>query len=173
MTSTSGLPPIVDTHAHLDDAAFDDDRDKVLAASRAAGVIRFINIGYRPASWDASRQLHERHPDVGIALGLHPGHADEYSQEVARALVQAIESMRPLAIGETGFDFSRSGPSFSEQRRSFQRQLEIAQQTRLPVIIHQREAADALIEELDRRPDLASIVLHSFDGNDRFTYWAI
>lgn len=173
MSELAGVRPIIDTHVHLDDPAFDMDRDDVLAASRVAGVVHFINIGYCPASWDASRRLREQHPDVGIALGLHPGHADEYEPTLDRALVAAIESMRPLAIGETGFDFSRPRPSITAQEQAFRRQLAIASEYGLPVIIHQRQAGDALRTELDRWPDLHAVVLHSFDGDGRLVDWAI
>ena len=78
MTEASTLPPIIDTHTHLDDPAFDLDRDIVIEASRAAGVRHFINIGYAPDRWESSRALRERHPDIDFALGLHPQLADRY-----------------------------------------------------------------------------------------------
>lgn len=172
MTGQPQLPPIVDTHAHLDDAAFDADRDDVLTAAAAAGVVAVINIGYRPESWEASARLRERHPMVSIALGLHPGHAEAFTPELSRNLRKAVREVRPVAIGETGFDFFRSGPTFAEQKRSFRDQLDLASAVRLPVIIHQRNAADALMVELDRWPNLALLVLHSFDGDDRLMDWA-
>jgi TatD DNase family protein len=172
VTGQSQLPPIVDTHAHLDDAAFDADRDEVLTAAAAVGVVAVINIGYRPESWEASVRLRERHPMVSIALGLHPGHAEAFTPELSRELRQAVREVRPVAIGEIGFDFFRSGPTFAEQERSFRDQLELASEERLPVIIHQRNAAEVLMAELDRWPNLAFLVLHSFDGDDRLLDWA-
>jgi TatD DNase family protein len=172
VTEHAASPPIVDTHAHLDDAAFDDDRDDVLAEATAAGVVAVINIAYRPTSWEASELLRERHPMVSLSLGLHPGNAEEFSADLSRTLRQAVRKLRPVAIGETGFDFFRSGPTFSEQERALRDQLELASEKQLPVIIHQRSAADALMAELDRWPSLPSIVLHSFDGNDKLMDWA-
>ncbi len=166
------LPPIVDTHAHLDDPAFDADRADVLEEARAAGIAQIINIGYKPQCWEASRQLRAQYPSVSIALGLHPSHADEFGPDLDRDLVGAIRDLRPVAIGETGFDFFRTGPSLHDQERAFRRQIEIAAIENLPLIIHQRSGAEQLTRELDRWPDVGQIVLHSFDGDARLAGWA-
>jgi TatD DNase family protein len=173
VTQAPGSPAIIDTHTHLDDPAFDLDRDRVLERSRAIGVRHFVNIGYAPERWESSRALRERHSDVAIALGLHPQLADQYELSLMEHLKRAIEVLNPVAIGETGFDFSRAAPSFAEQERAFRGQLEIAAAVELPTIIHQRDASDALMAELDRWPGLAPIVLHSFDGTQRLADWAV
>ena len=172
MTEALGSPPIIDTHTHLDDPAFDLDRVTVIERSRAAGVRHFVNIGYAPDRWESSRALRENAPDVAIALGLHPQLADQYAPSLVADLKRAIEVLNPVAIGETGFDFSRAVPGFAEQERAFRGQLEIAAVHGLPAIIHQRDASDALMKELDLWPGLAPIVLHSFDGTQRLADWA-
>jgi TatD DNase family protein len=172
VTPARGLPPIIDTHTHLDDPAFDVDRDTVIAMSRAAGVRHFVNIGYEPDRWESSCALRDRHADIDFALGLHPQLAGHYETSLIRELKRVIEILNPVAIGETGFDFSRAAPGFAEQERAFRGHLEIASTLRLPTIIHQRDASDALMSELDRWPDLAPIVLHSFDGTERLADWA-
>ena len=172
MTRAPGAPPIIDTHTHLDDPAFDLDRDVVFETSRAAGVRHFVNIGYAPDRWESSRALRDRHPDVDFALGLHPQLAGQFETSSVRHLRRAIEALNPVAIGETGFDFSRTGPSFTDQERAFRGQLEIAAAFGLPTIIHQRDASDALMTELDRWTGQAPIVLHSFDGTQRLADWA-
>jgi TatD DNase family protein len=166
-------PPIVDTHTHLDEPAFAMDRDEVLAASRSAGVSQFINIAYKPEQWDSSRMLRETYLDIAIAVGVHPQESARFDVRLEHQLVRAIEELRPIAIGETGFDFARSSPSPLDQARAFSNQLEIAAHTGLPVIIHHRVAIDALMIELDRWPKLPAIALHSFDGNRRPADWAI
>lgn len=173
MTKASPAPPIVDTHTHLDDEAFKPDLDDVLEASRAAGVHHFINIGFTPDGWEASSALRDRYPDIHLALGLHPHDSGLYGRDLARDLVRATAELHPVAIGETGFDFARSGPVFAVQERAFRAQLEIAAAEGLPTVIHQRQASDALMAELDRWPSLAPIVLHSFDGTHRLADWAI
>jgi TatD DNase family protein len=167
----AAAPPIVDTHTHLDDAAFDADRESVIESSRVAGVRHFINIGYAPERWESSRLLGERHPDIDVALGLHPQLAGQFDVALLRGLERAIEVIRPVAIGETGFDFSRAAPSYDEQLRAFRAQLDLAVASGYPTIVHQRDASDALITELDSWPTLAPIVLHSFDGTQRLADW--
>jgi TatD DNase family protein len=167
-----GPPPIIDTHTHLDDPAFDGDREWVIEASRIAGVRYFINIGYAPERWESSRELREKHPDIEIALGVHPQLASQFDAALASELKRAIGVLAPIAVGETGFDFSRSAPSFDAQERAFRGQLEMAATELLPVIVHHRDASDALMRELENWPGLASIVLHSFDGTERLADWA-
>jgi len=166
------LALVVDTHTHLDDTAFDLDRDEVIEASRAAGVRHFVNIGYQPERWESSHALWERHPDIDFAVGLHPQLAGEYNTVLERELKRAIDMLNPVAVGETGFDFSKPTPDLEAQERAFRGQLEIAAAAGLPTIIHQRDASGALIAELDRWPNLAPIVLHSFDGTHRLADWA-
>src|SRR5215208_6824128 len=136
------------------------------------GVRQFINIGYAPDRWESSRWLREQHPDVDIALGLHPQLAAQFDGALVRKLLRAIEDLAPVSVGEIGFDFSRTSPTFDEQQRALRGQLELAAIAGLPVIIHQRDASDALIVELDKWPTLAPIVLHSFDGTQRLADWA-
>jgi TatD DNase family protein len=173
VTQAPESPAIVDTHTHLDDPAFDLDRDTVINSARAAGVRYFVNIGYAPERWESSRALRELHSDVAIALGLHPQLAGQFESSLVSDLKRAIEDLNPVAIGETGFDFSRAAPSFAEQQRAFRGQLEVAAVHGLPTIVHQRDASNELMTELDRWPSLAPIVLHSFDGTQRLADWAI
>ena len=173
MSDREAGPGIVDTHLHLDDPEFDRDRDDVLREARNAGVVRFITIGHVPERWESSRALRDRYPDVDFALGVHPQNADTFSPAVARALGDAVCEMRPVAIGETGFDFFRTSVTRDVQERAFRAQAEIAEAERLPIVIHQRNASDSLIEVLDSLPRLAPIVLHSFDATPRLADWAI
>jgi TatD DNase family protein len=116
--------------------------------------------------------LREQHPEIDLALGLHPKLAARFDSALVRELNRTIENLAPVAVGEIGFDFSRTAPSFDEQERALRGQLEIAATSGLPTIIHQRDASDALIAEFDNWPNLAPIVLHSFDGTQRLADWA-
>jgi TatD DNase family protein len=168
-----GGVPFIDTHAHLDDPVFDSDRDQVLASSRAVGVGHLINIGFSPERWTSSCRLRNSFAGVEIAIGLHPQLAADFNEELRKQLEFAVEDLRPIAIGETGFDYSRRGPAPEAQERAFLAQLELAASAKLPVIIHQRDAADALMTTLDRWHASSPIVLHSFDGDERLVAWAI
>ena len=100
-------------------------------------------------------------------------HADEYTPGFDKHLIEAVHTLHPVAVGETGFDLTRSSPPILPQEQTFRSQIEISLNEDLPLIIHQRNASDALLAEFARWPELASIVLHSFDGNRRLTEWAI
>jgi TatD DNase family protein len=163
----------VDTHAHLDDPVFDVDRDHVMAVSRDAGVRHVINVGFSPERWDTSHQLKTEFEGVEIAIGLHPQLAAEFDEELMDRLESAVNNLHPVAIGETGFDYSREDPAPESQQRAFLAQLDLAASAGLPVIIHQRDAAEALMTTLDRWLGSSPIVLHSFDGSDRLVAWAI
>jgi TatD DNase family protein len=172
MTESAGQVLLIDTHTHLDDAAFDEDRDEVVAAARAIGVCRFINIAYSPERWQSSAELRVRFPETAIAVGLHPQIAHRLSSDLERDLEEAVNTLRPVAIGESGFDLARGDSTIEDQRRAFQFQIALATASGLPLVIHQRQASDELIAELDRWPGLAAIVLHSFDGTPRLARWA-
>ncbi|MCC6312415.1 MAG: TatD family hydrolase [Thermomicrobiales bacterium] len=162
----------IDTHAHLDDPVFDADRAATLATARAAGVARFINIGYRPARWATTLALAETAPDVAFALGLHPGHADEWTPALLDDLADLAATRDPVAIGEIGLDFFRDGPPADLQAAALLGQLRLARQIGKPAIIHQRAAEPALIAALESEPELPLLVLHSFDGSARYAAFA-
>jgi TatD DNase family protein len=145
----------------------------VLDSARAAGVQRYVNIGYEPASWIRSIALAERFPDVSYALGIHPNSADKWSDETAEALFDLLEQSRPVAIGETGLDYYWDRVERSSQRAAFRDQLVLAQQFRLPVVIHMRgDIEDEIIAILTEFPDV-SVVFHSFDGSHRLRDFAL
>lgn len=158
--------PFVDTHAHLDEAVFDDDRGEVVARAVACGVGRIINIAYRPARWQSSLalNLNATYPMIQLAVGLHPGHADEYTPATIERLHDVVRGANAVAIGEIGLDFFRPGYDVELQRQVFLVQLELAAELKLPVIIHQRAAEATCIEILRAAPIGVNVILHSFDG---------
>lgn len=156
----------VDTHTHLDDPAFDRDRGRVIEQARSAGVAAIINVGYAPARWDSTVALAGSNPDIAFTLGLHPGHADEFSDDLMADLERRVLEDRPRAIGEIGLDYSTPVPDRGLQRRVFEAQLELAQASRLPIVIHQRGAATDCAAALSRTAPDQSVILHSFDGSE-------
>ena len=167
------MPVWIDTHVHLDDPAFDADRGTVLAAACAAGVKRMVNVGYRPIAWKTTLALAERHPDIAFTLGLHPGHADEFSAATLDALSGLVESTPVVAIGEIGLDFSRGGPPRALQEDAVRQQLRLALAAGLPAVIHQRQAEVEILTVFASEPALPPLILHSFDGSVRYADFAI
>ena len=164
---------LVDTHAHLDDPAFDADRDEVIAGARAAGIERVVNVGYRPARWESTVALARRHPNVAVMFGLHPQHAAGFTDETLERLADALVQDGAVAVGEIGFDFFRDGPDAASQRRAFHAQVRLARQIGLPIVIHQRSAETELIEALADHPDLPAVILHSFEGSLRLARFGL
>jgi TatD DNase family protein len=158
-------PSFVDTHAHLDDSAFDGDRERVLAVAAAVGVTRVVNIGYRPERWHRSIALAERYPCISFTLGLHPHHADEFKVEVADQLWRLLDTGEACALGEIGLDLARDSPPLKIQQTAFAAQLELARTLRLPVVIHQRAAERDLMDCLADYSSDRPVILHSFDGS--------
>ena len=165
MTDARTAGAFIDTHAHLDDESFAGDRDGVIERARAAGVDRVINIGYQPARWRSTVALARAYPGISFTLGLHPNHAGDDAEPVWDALRALLRETRPVAIGEIGLDYYRDHASRTTQVRVFERQLDLADEFNLPVVIHQREAEHDLIPFIRNRAGSGAWILHSFDGS--------
>ena len=163
----------IDTHTHLDDDAFADDLDDVIRASRAQSVTQWINVGYNEKRWQSTHELAIRVPGMSLMLGLHPGDADDWNDELHAELVQAIRTHQPVAIGEIGLDLYWRQDNLELQERVFRAQLQIAVDHGLPAVIHMRAADAELIEVLDAVSQLPHIHFHSFDGDDELRAWVL
>ena len=166
---------IFDTHAHLCDAAFDEDREAIIADLGAHGVGAFTEIGFDLPSSRAALALAERYPQVYAAVGFHPDHSDHLRDEDVETLRQMVENDKKIvAIGEIGLDYhyTREGilrraaaagkepdpeslatadPEPEIQKACFRRMLQLARALGLPINVHSREAAqdtyDLIVEE--------------------------
>ena len=155
----------VDTHAHLDEAAFAGDLADVVRRAAAAGVTRIVNIGFRPLRWTTTIELAKRFSGISVVLGLHPQHAGEFDDQTCDHLAALIQASEARAVGEIGLDYARDFATPEQQRRAFAAQLELAVDLRLPIVIHQRDAAEDCRDMLRAvRPD-HPVVLHCFDGS--------
>ena len=168
---------LIDTHCHLDFAQFDPDRDEVLERAMAAGVTVLINPG---ADLESSRRavaLAERHNGVFAAVGVHPHAAATVDEAALVELRRLAAHPRVVAIGEIGLDYYRDLSPRAQQRAALRMQLDLAAELALPVIIHQREAADDLMEVLRRYCDVAVEppigVLHAFSGDLQMALGAV
>ena len=155
---------LVDTHCHLDDAGFDDDRAAVLARARGAGVRWQVVPAIDRGNWDAVRQLCAGAPDLFAAYGLHPLCLAAHRPSHLDELRAWIKRERPLAVGECGLDYYIEDLDRDVQQGVFDAQLRIARDVDLPVIVHARRAVDAVIASLRKVGGLRGIV-HSFSGS--------
>ena len=167
-TLASPAPPeLVDTHAHLDDDAFDVDRADVVERARIVGVGTIVLIGYRQSIWERTIGTARSFDGGKVALGVHPQNADEFDDVTIDRLRVAITEGGVVAVGETGIDRFRDGSPLDQQERAFQAQLDLAEELGLPTIIHQRAAEDEVLDVLQGRTGDQTIVLHSFDASER------
>jgi TatD DNase family protein len=183
---------LIDTHAHLDFPEFADDLDAVLARAAAAGVTRIITIGTGIESSRRAVKLAEAHSNVYAVVGVHPGNVAEEGLEFVDALQELARHPKVAAIGETGLDYYRlpsetlttspalaalgaevaedteaavmDGAYKSAQMEAFRMQLDIAVETGLNVVIHQRSAWDDTLSILRPYAGRVRGVFHCF-GN--------
>ena len=139
---------IFDTHAHYDDAAFDDDRDTLLSGLREHGIGYVVNVGASLASCEATLELTKQYPFVYGALGVHPNETGGLSERALQWLKESSRQEKIVAIGEIGLDYYWDKEHHELQKKWFIRQLRLAKELHLPVIIHSREAAADTMEIL-------------------------
>lgn len=158
---------LVDTHCHLDDDVYAADLESVIEESRSRGVTRWINVGFEPERWHSTVALSNRVEGMSHMLGLHPGHAEEWSPDLRARLESLVTISQPVAIGEIGLDFFRGETNASAQRIAFDEQLDLAVELNLPAVIHMRAAEDEVLGLLKSRRTLPHLVFHSFEGTMR------
>ncbi len=157
----------VDTHCHLDADEFDADRDAVVARARAAGVTMMVLPSVHVAGFAKTAQV-AKHYGVAYALGLHPlwlEHAQDDHIEALRSAVRAaLTDPHFVAVGEIGLDFFVPDVDVARQEWFYREQLKVAREFQLPVLLHVRRSADALLKHL-RRIEVPGGIAHAFNGS--------
>ncbi len=154
---------MIDTHCHLCDKRFDKDRLQVFDRARHVGVTHMVEIAYGPGIWEKGFSLAAEHPNVYLAVGVHPSESGKVPLSELDALRSHARHARVVAIGETGLDFYRDHAPREAQERWFRAQLALADEVGLPVVIHQRSALDDVLAILEEVHPQAGGVLHCFD----------
>ena len=155
---------LIDTHIHLDAAEFDDDREAVIAAARAAGVRGFVVPAVEAANFDAVAALSGRHADICHAYGIHPMYVGGAHEDDLDRLDTCLAQGDAVAVGEIGLDYFVPDIDPARQERFFVAQLQLARKHALPVILHLRRAQGAILKQL-RRIEVPGGIAHSFNGS--------
>lgn len=138
---------IFDSHAHYDDEAFDEDRDKLLSSLYKDGVKLIVDPGASMESSRKSLEISGRYDYVYSAIGLHPDSVDECTDENMRWLKEnALRNDKVVSIGEIGLDYYYEQDNKDKQIECFERQMDIAREVKLPIIVHSRDAAKDTLE---------------------------
>ena len=156
---------LFDTHAHYDSGAFNADRMEVLASMPEKGVELILNPGCDLETSRTAVSLANAFPFVYAAVGVHPSDCETYSDEVEQELRKLAEDPKVKAIGEIGLDYYWEDNAPAEvQKAVFRRQMDLARELKLPVIIHDREAHRDCLEIVKEYPDLKG-VYHCYSGS--------
>lgn len=157
---------LIDSHAHLNDPAYQGQLPEVLAGIKQAGVVAVINVGYDLQS--SRRAVEQAHSwdFIHAAVGVHPHDAASLDEEVAATIRGLAYDSRVVAIGETGLDYYRNLSPRECQKEAFRWHLNLARELRLPVIIHDRDAHEDTLRVLKKtKLGAAGGVLHCFSGS--------
>ena len=164
---------LFDTHAHMDDRAFDEDRETLLSQLPDRGIGLLMNPGCSLASSRNATALAKQYDYIYAAVGSHPDAADEVTPEVLeeyRELCRKNEKIR--AIGEIGLDYHYEDIPRARQQEAFRVQMALAQELGLPVIVHEREAHEDGMKIVEEFPGVTG-VFHCYSGSAEMAKWLI
>lgn len=167
MSEEAGQTALIDSHCHILDAKFAEDRDAVLARAREAGVTRIVAVGGGGPIEDseASAALAADTPFIAATAGIHPHDAASYDDAIENRIVALLEAGSISAVGETGLDYFYDNSPRAEQRQSLARHLNLAKRYDKPVVLHCRDAEEDLHQVLaSETPGGTAGVVHCFTG---------
>ena len=154
---------IFDTHAHYDDSRFDEDRDELISSLKDKGVSGIINCGCDLSSSLKTFELSKKHDFIYAAVGVHPHEAEELTDADEKEIKKLYSYKKVIAVGEIGLDYHYDFSPRERQLEIFEKQLILANELSLPVIVHDREAHEDTFNLLKKyRPEG---VVHCFSGS--------
>lgn len=157
---------IFDSHAHYDDPAFDTDRDELLNSMEENGIAGIVNIGTRIEHLMDTIRLTEKYPFVYGAVGVHPDELDDIDEEKLQWMKKLCNLEKIVAIGEIGLDYHWNTHPRQIQKKWFQRQLLLAKEVGLPVVIHSRDAAQDTFDMIkSEHAQTTGGVIHCYSGS--------
>lgn len=161
---------LIDTHTHIADPEFDNDREEVIKRALAAGVYRMILVGTGLLSSQRAVALAEKYPFLWAAVGLHPHEAKEMDDDLLNAFDQLADHPKVAAIGETGLDYFYNYSLPEVQKSAFIEQIRLAKKKQLPLVVHTRDAWKETFELLKKEDvreyaEEVGAVFHCFTGD--------
>ena len=157
---------IFDSHAHYDDPAFDEDREELLSSMKENGVACIVNAGTRIEHLMDTIRLTEKYSFIYGALGVHPDELDDIDEEKLQWMKSLCSHEKIVAVGEIGLDYHWNTFPREVQKKWFERQLELAKEVDLPVIIHSRDAAQDTFDIIKKKhAGTTGGVIHCYSGS--------
>lgn len=157
---------LIDSHVHLDDKRFDNDRDILIRNFKNNNIELVVNIGADLGTSVASVDLADKYENIYAAVGIHPHSAKDVNTLVMEKIRELATNKKVVAIGEIGLDFYYDNSPRDVQRKWFMEQLKLAKELDLPIIIHTRDASQETFDILKNNQDgTVRGVLHAFSGS--------
>lgn len=157
---------ISDVHSHLQDGRFGDDLTVYFERAKARGVRRFVCCGTSPADWKKTAEIAKKYPDVFPTFGVHPWNVGRIDGDWATALKIMLDATPGAALGEAGLDFAVRELDAAAQEAAFRTQLEIANERKLPVVVHSVRANDLTLKILRDYSKVPVWLLHSWTATE-------
>lgn len=156
---------IIDSHAHLDDPKFDEDRIEIIESLKENRIELVINPGADRPTSEAAFELAHKYDNIYAAIGTHPHSADELTDDDIERYREMAKSDRVVAIGEIGLDYYYDNSPRELQKEAFIKQMELAEELKLPVVIHTRDASGDTYDILESFKDRVYGIMHCYSGS--------
>ena len=156
---------LIDSHAHIQLSQFDRDRDVVLKRAQEAGISAILVIGFDMETSRGAVALAEKHTQIYATVGMHPHDAKDLTPDVLKTFRELAAHPKVIALGEMGLDYYRNLSPRPLQKAAFEKQLDLAEETQMPIIIHNRDAYMDILPILEARQGRIRGVLHCFTGD--------
>ncbi|MNB66960.1 putative deoxyribonuclease YcfH [compost metagenome] len=157
---------LFDTHTHLDAPQFDGDREETIARAVEAGVTRMVNIGFNRETIPTTMKLAESYDFIYAAVGWHPTDAIDMKDEDLDWIASLCAHDKVVAIGEIGLDYYWDTSPKDVQHKVFRRQIGLARELNMPIVIHNRDAHEDVVRILrEEKASEVGGIMHSFSGS--------
>jgi TatD DNase family protein len=165
--SISSPPPaLFDTHAHLDAPEYEADLEAVLQRAKSAGVAEIVTVGTDIESTKRAIEIAQAHEGIYASVGFHPHESERFGKDEEETMRRLCSAPKVVAVGEMGLDYYRDHAPREVQRNAFVRQLQIAVDAGLPIILHNRQATEDCLSVLKQFEGRLRGVAHCFSGDE-------
>lgn len=156
----------IDFHCHLDDEVYDPSRRELIKECFDSGLGKLVTIAdpYEAGSVEKTREMLDYHQNIYAMIAAHPHNADSYGPDQEKTILSFLKESKPLAIGETGLDFHYNYSLPDLQIKVFKRQIALAREFELPLVIHSREAESRVLKILEEEKFPAPVIFHCYSG---------
>ena len=166
---------IIDSHCHLDMSDYAEEIDDVIKRAQNAGVGLILTVATTPDEYDRALEIAKKYPFIYTAFGIHPEIAGKGYLITTEELIKKLKAPKIIAVGETGLDYFYGADTKDAQKKLLRTHCEAARQTKLPIIIHTRDADDDLVEIIEEELKKGTFtgVIHCFSSGDKLAQKAL